>query len=261
MPKLDLTRALRIKSAAGELQALKGMGVAWSKPPPPDTGVAFVQARRTGNYAATETTSGNTGSLAGVAAGNSLILVIHSHAVSEGAINIAPTITGSGGWAQVGQHEQQGDGWGNYRHRVTMFVRTGVAAGAHNIAFTFPVAVAWSAYLVETTGAPALDAIGTAQAAYQDPPAALSVQTAANPGAGPRLVLAGAAVTHNGSGAAGVPSASGYADTVTGSMDGTYFSSRQQHKAITAPGNAPEAWAGNKSQTSYGYIAYVAVFR
>lgn len=32
MPKLDLTRALRIKTAAGELQALKGSGFAWTKP-------------------------------------------------------------------------------------------------------------------------------------------------------------------------------------------------------------------------------------
>lgn len=260
MPKLDLTRALRIKSAAGELQALKGPGFAWTRPAPPPAGVAFVRARRNGNYAGTETNSGNTGSLAGVAAGNSLVLVIHSHAINEGAVNIAPTITG-GGWTQVAQHEQQGDGWGNYRHRLTVYVRTGVAAGAHNIAFTFPVAVAWSAYLVETTGAPTLDAFGAAQAAYQDPPLTVGATTTSNPTAGDRLVIAGAALTHNGSGAAGVPAATGYTDTVSGSMNGTYFSGRQQYKAAAHAGTTPETWSASRSQTSYGYIAYVAVFR
>ena len=264
MPKLDLTRARRIKTAAGEVTRLKGPGFSWVKPAAPAAGVAFKQARRNGNYAGDDVSSGTTGAMAGVVAGNSLILVVHTHASTTGAVNIAPTPAAVGGrpWTLVSSHERQGDGWGDYRHRVSIFVLTNAAAGSPNVTISFPVALAYSAYLVEVTGTPTLATVGYAVGTgYQNPPVSMSVATAANPAAGPSFVMGGGTATHNGSGAAGVDGATGYTDTVAGALNGTYFSSRQQYKAATHTGSAPETWAGSKAQISYGFLSYVAVFK
>jgi len=260
-----LNSAQRIYMGSQQIgKVMLGNAEVWGTPKSPSTGVAFKQARRSGNYAGDDVSSGTTGAMAGVVAGNSLILVVHTHASTTGAVNIAPTPAAVGGrpWTLVSSHERQGDGWGDYRHRVSIFVLTNAAAGSPNVTISFPVALAYSAYLVEVTGTPTLATVGYAVGtAYQNPPVSMSVATAENPVAGPSFVLGGGAATHSSASTAGVDGSTGYTDTVASALNGTYFSSRQQYKPATHTGSAPETWAGSKAQISYGFLSYVAVFK
>ena len=260
-----LNSAQRIYMGSQQIgKVMLGNAEVWGTPKSPAAGVAFKQARRNGNYAGDDVSSGTTGAMAGVVAGNSLILVVHTHASTTGAVNITPTPAAVGGrpWTLVSSHERQGDGWGDYRHRVSIFVLTNAAAGSPNVTISFPVALAYSAYLVEVTGTPTLATVGYAVGtAYQNPPVSMSVATAANPAAGPSFVLGGGAATHSSASTAGVDGSTGYTDTVASALNGTYFSSRQQYKPATHTGSAPETWAGSKAQISYGFLSYVAVFK
>ena len=256
MPKLNLRAAKRIKVAAGELAALKGAGFSWTKPSPePSEDVAFVQATTSTNFADTHGTSGNTGTLTGVQASNSLLLVIGiAEEVTGPFPDIAPAITDPAGssWELLAKAhlDKEGD-WGAYTSEVLIYRATNVAAGTHSYSITFDHTSWYACTMIEVTGTPDLATHGFVTWDDYVEGGPLDVSTSDNVPAGETLLIGGAFVVCE-YGTDNRTSGDNSYTTIGALMHRDFFDALFQYREYTAPGGVVAQWEGSRPSGSAG---------
>lgn len=263
MPKLDLTRALRIKSAAGELQAIKSAGFAWSKPQPPDTGVApaFVRSSSSSAYGGATPTSVT---LNGVAAGNSLLLVITGVNDLSGSGSMEPDTLSDPNGAAWGDPvlERFKDSFTNDRSGFVAYLAVGVSAGSHTITATWPIDGYVGMTLIELSGVSGVVASGSAGADGSQPlPTDMSCATSGAVSAGPCVAIGMLGLGHDwyGNVVAGDPNFV----TRHAGVD-NYAEGLVQTRDFSAPGGAPVSWTASRTTgngATQGWASGIVVLR
>lgn len=258
MPKLNLRAAKRIKVAAGELAALKGAGFSWTKASPepePSEDVKFVQATTNTNFADGDGTSGNTGTLTDVQAGNSLLLVIGIVEEVTGPFpDIAPAITDPAGssWELLAKaHMDRTGDWGDYTSEVLIYRATNVAAGTHSYSITFDHTSYYACAMIEVTGTPELVTHGFVTWDDYVEGGPLDVSTNDIVPAGETLLIGGAFIVCEW-GADNLTSGDGSYTTIGALMHRDFYDALFQYREYTAPGGAVAQWQGSRPSGSEG---------
>jgi hypothetical protein len=120
VPKLDLTRALRIKTAAGELLALKGAAFAWTRPPPAPVTAAPVPVR-------TASGLGNGTNTQATISSVSCDAIIVVPCQQNGAGTMTPSSNRGGTFQQLATYTATD---GQYVNRTTIWLHTGFTSNA-----------------------------------------------------------------------------------------------------------------------------------
>lgn len=233
------------------------------EPEPPED-VKFVQATTNSNFADGDGTSGNTGTLTGVQAGNSLLLVIGiAEEVTGPFPDIAPTITDPAGssWELLAKaHLDKTGDWGAYTSEVLIYRATNVAAGTHSYSITFNQTSYYACAMIEVTGTPELVTHGFVTWDDYEEGGPLDVATSDNVPAGETLLVGGAFIiceytTDNRT------SGDGSYTTIGALMHRDFYDALFQYREYTAPGGAVAQWEGSRpsgsdgaSRTGYGFV-------
>ncbi len=230
--------------------------------PPPPGGTSYVQSRF---GSGTSLASVASGSMAGIAGGNTLVLVVTTYDdTGSGTRNMEPSsISAPAGSSWTKVVDAQAVAWGgSYPCGVFMYVAPNVAGGSEDIS------VGWSGgnllvgqvALFELEGAVALDTHGAVTNNDNTPAQFYTATTAANPAAGDGVAIAVCLL--NPGADTPVPVTADSAYTTVSGLTYTFAAQHLAYRERAYSGSTAETWTtgAEHSDTSSGDVTVVAVF-